>query len=117
MYTSPRNAAHAYANIGLETGVAAGINALGKEAELEGRKARAFPLRFADGAVFHTDRRQTPLLTMEAPVAFGFLRRQPAAIRLEGSPLRVSQGQSLSIVGGDITVTRDPSPTALGPRC
>ena len=34
------------------TGVAAGINALGKEAELEGKKARAFPLRFADGAVF-----------------------------------------------------------------
>ncbi len=33
-------------------GVAAGINALGKEAELEGKKARAFPLRFADGAVF-----------------------------------------------------------------
>jgi len=33
-------------------GVTAGINALGKEAELEGRKARAFPLRFADGAVF-----------------------------------------------------------------
>jgi hypothetical protein len=33
-------------------GVAAGINALGKEAELEGRKARTFPLRFADGAVF-----------------------------------------------------------------
>jgi hypothetical protein len=34
------------------TGVAAGINALGKEAELEGKKARAFPLRFVDGAVF-----------------------------------------------------------------
>jgi hypothetical protein len=33
-------------------GVTAGINALGKEAELEGRKARAFPLRFVDGAVF-----------------------------------------------------------------
>jgi hypothetical protein len=33
-------------------GVAAGINALGKEAVLEGKKARAFPLRFADGAVF-----------------------------------------------------------------
>jgi hypothetical protein len=33
-------------------GVAAGINALGKEAELEGRKARSFPLRFVDGAVF-----------------------------------------------------------------
>jgi hypothetical protein len=33
-------------------GVAAGINALGKEAVLEGRKARAFPLRFVDGTVF-----------------------------------------------------------------
>ena len=30
----------------------AGINALGKEAVLEGKKARAFPLRFVDGAVF-----------------------------------------------------------------
>jgi hypothetical protein len=33
-------------------GVSAGINALGKEAMLEGKKARAFPLRFVDGAVF-----------------------------------------------------------------
>jgi len=32
-------------------GVAASINALGKEATLEGRKARTFPLRFSDGAV------------------------------------------------------------------
>ncbi|MBB1090628.1 DUF2125 domain-containing protein [Rhodopseudomonas palustris] len=32
-------------------GVAAGINALGQEAVLEGRPARAFPLRFIDGAV------------------------------------------------------------------
>jgi hypothetical protein len=33
-------------------GVAAGINALGKETELEGKKARSFPLRFVDGAVY-----------------------------------------------------------------
>ena len=33
-------------------GVAAGINSLGTEAELEGRKARAFPLRFVDGVVY-----------------------------------------------------------------
>jgi hypothetical protein len=33
-------------------GVAAGINALGKETQLEGKTARAFPLRFVDGAVF-----------------------------------------------------------------
>jgi hypothetical protein len=33
-------------------GVAAGINALGKEAVLEGKPARTFPLRFVDGAVY-----------------------------------------------------------------
>jgi hypothetical protein len=33
-------------------GVAAGISALGKEAMLEGKKARSFPLRFVDGTVF-----------------------------------------------------------------
>jgi hypothetical protein len=33
-------------------GVAAGISSLGKEAVLEGKKARTFPLRFVDGAVF-----------------------------------------------------------------
>ena len=33
-------------------GVAAGINALGTETVLEGKKARAFPLRFVDGAVY-----------------------------------------------------------------
>jgi hypothetical protein len=33
-------------------GVAAGINALGKETVLEGKKARIFPLRFVDGTVF-----------------------------------------------------------------
>jgi len=33
-------------------GLAAGLNALGKETTLEGKPARAFPLRFVDGAVF-----------------------------------------------------------------
>jgi hypothetical protein len=33
-------------------GVAAGINSLGTESTLEGRKARSFPLRFVDGAVY-----------------------------------------------------------------
>jgi hypothetical protein len=33
-------------------GLAAGIGALGKEAVLEGKKARSFPLRFVDGAIF-----------------------------------------------------------------
>jgi hypothetical protein len=33
-------------------GIAAGLNALGQEATLEGKKARSFPLRFTDGAIF-----------------------------------------------------------------
>jgi len=33
-------------------GVAAGVNSLGTPAELEGKRARSFPLRFVDGAVF-----------------------------------------------------------------
>ena len=32
-------------------GVAATLNSIGSEAVLEGKKARSFPLRFADGAV------------------------------------------------------------------
>jgi hypothetical protein len=36
----------------VNVGVAAGINALGKEAVLEGKKARSFPLRFVDGTVY-----------------------------------------------------------------
>ncbi len=44
---------------------AAGINALGKEAILEGKKARAFPLRFVDGAVF-----LGPLKVAQTPALF-----------------------------------------------
>ena len=33
-------------------GVAAAINSLGKEATLEGKPARTFPLRFVDGVVY-----------------------------------------------------------------
>jgi hypothetical protein len=46
-------------------GVAAAINALGKEAVLEGKKARAFPVRFVDGAVF-----LGPLKVAQVPALF-----------------------------------------------
>ena len=48
-------------------GVAAGINALGKEAVLEGKKARTFPLRFVDGAVY-----LGPLKVGQVPPLFRF---------------------------------------------
>jgi hypothetical protein len=50
-------------------GVAAGINSLGKEAMLEGKKARAFPLKFVDGAVL-----LGPLKVAQTPPLF-FTRR------------------------------------------
>ena len=37
--------------LGLVVGAAVTLNSIGSEATLEGRKARSFPLRFADGAV------------------------------------------------------------------
>jgi hypothetical protein len=46
-------------------GVAAGINALGKQAVLEGKPARTFPLRFADGVVY-----LGPLKVGEVPPLF-----------------------------------------------
>ena len=46
-------------------GVAVGINALGKEATLEGKRARTFPLRFVDGAVFFG-----PLKVAQTPPLF-----------------------------------------------
>ena len=47
------------------TAAAAGINALGKEAMLEGKKARSFPLRFVDGAMF-----LGPLKVAQTPALF-----------------------------------------------
>jgi hypothetical protein len=44
---------------------AAGVNALGKDAMLEGRKARSFPLRFVDGAMF-----LGPLKVAQIPALF-----------------------------------------------
>jgi hypothetical protein len=44
---------------------AAGINALGKDAILEGKKARSFPLRFVDGAMF-----LGPLKVAQIPALF-----------------------------------------------
>ena len=49
----------------VNSGLAVGVNALGKEAVLEGKKARVFPLRFVDGAVY-----LGPLKVGQAPPLF-----------------------------------------------
>ncbi|MGH8500643.1 MAG: filamentous hemagglutinin N-terminal domain-containing protein, partial [Methylococcales bacterium] len=74
-------------------------------------------LKFADGAVFESRLTPAPVLTAAAPEAFGFLGDNPAGITFEGSgsfaaetylgaKMAVSEGNSLSVVGGDITLTQ-----------
>jgi filamentous hemagglutinin family protein len=78
-------------------------------------------LRFADGAKFFANLGQESVLTVAPPAAFGFLGNNPAAISIQGSSLKVSEGKTLSAVGGDITIvgngplTTDSAPTLSAP--
>ncbi|PWT73917.1 MAG: hypothetical protein C5B60_07535, partial [Chloroflexi bacterium] len=63
-------------------------------------------LRLADGARFNAvPNASADALLSTAPVAaFGFLGSNPGAITVQGSQLSVTPGQSISLVGGNITV-------------
>ncbi len=54
--------------------------------------------------IFHADPAQTSVLTSAPVAAFGFLGSSPGAITVQGSQLFVTPGQSVSLVGGNITV-------------
>ncbi len=62
-------------------------------------------LRFADGNVFSASNPLVTILTAAAPAAFGFLGANPAGITVNDSTLAVPTGETLSLVGGDITIT------------
>ncbi|HZI57067.1 MAG TPA: filamentous hemagglutinin N-terminal domain-containing protein, partial [Verrucomicrobiae bacterium] len=63
-------------------------------------------LRLADNALFNaTPNAASDALLSAAPVAaFGFLGSNAEAITVQGSQLSVAPGQSLSLVGGNITI-------------
>ena len=62
-------------------------------------------LRLADNARFNAVPGPADALLTAAPVAaFGFLGSNPGAITVQGSQLTVTPGQSLSLVGGNITI-------------
>jgi len=71
-------------------------------------------LRFADGAEFSTRLSEDSTLTVAAPSAFGFLRANPNGIAIQGSELAVPEGETLSMIGGDIAIMGDGDP-ASGP--
>ena len=66
-------------------------------------------LRFSDGGVFYADPAKTSVLSVASPEAFGFLNSNPAGISIQGSALQVPTGNTLSIVGGNIDITGNPS--------
>ena len=63
-------------------------------------------LRLADGKLFDVPPKATAdVILSTAPVAaYGFLGSNPGAITVQGSQLSVTPGQSLSLVGGNITI-------------
>ena len=67
-------------------------------------------LRFADGAKFSATNPAASSFTVAAPEAFGFLGARPAPIMVESASLTVLEGQSLSLVGGELSIA---SPSAF----
>ncbi|HET9491880.1 MAG TPA: filamentous hemagglutinin N-terminal domain-containing protein [Methylomirabilota bacterium] len=65
-------------------------------------------LRLADGGAFVANPNAASVLTTAPPAAFGFLGPNPASITISGSELRVSEGQTLSVVGGDVKIEGRP---------
>ena len=58
---------------------------------------------------FHTSIDQQSLLTTAPPSAFGFLDSDISPITVSNSQLHVPQGESISLVGGNITISGDGS--------
>ncbi len=63
-------------------------------------------LRLSDGVQFTAlPSSQDTLLNVASVAAFGFLEENPASISIEGNILSVAEGQTLSFVSGDITIS------------
>ena len=65
-------------------------------------------LRFSEihgkAGVFHANPTSASLLSSAPIAAFGFLDNTPSAIAVHGSSLTTEPGQSISLIGGDITL-------------
>ncbi len=64
-------------------------------------------LRLGENGIFYADPAQDSILTVDPPSSFGFLGDNPAGIYVQESFLRVPEGKTLSLVGGDIVIVGD----------
>lgn len=62
-------------------------------------------LRLSDGGRFDARTPANSVLTVAPVAAFGFLSETPAPITMTGSFLQVPEGQTLSLIGGDLTLS------------
>ena len=73
-------------------------------------------LRLADGVKFNAMPGPQDAVISSAPVAaFGFLGTNPGAITAQGGQLAVSEGQAISLVGGNITIEGATLAAPAGP--
>ena len=61
-------------------------------------------IRFDDDAVFSATAPNTSRLSVASPEAFGFLTEDPKEISIQDSKLDVREGDTFSVIGGDITM-------------
>ncbi len=70
----------------------------------------------ADGQRLYADTNKDMTLTVAAPEAFGFLDASVGQIQINGSQLRVADGQAVNLVGGEIEITSEAKLEAAGGR-
>ncbi|NPA25525.1 MAG: filamentous hemagglutinin N-terminal domain-containing protein [Deltaproteobacteria bacterium] len=63
---------------------------------------------FGNEEKFYADPATDSVLSVAPPEAFGFLGPNPASITLDRSILKVEPGQTLALVGGDLSARNDP---------
>ena len=79
--------------------------------------ASADYLGFGEGGLerYYGDATQTPVLSLAPPAAFGFVRESgAAAIAVERSKLKVPDGETLELAGGDVSLTLNAALRAPG---
>ena len=62
-------------------------------------------IRFPDGGVFDATNPGATVLSVAEPSAFGFLDNNPGSITVDRADLAVPVGATLSLVGGDISIS------------